>query len=117
VVLNGLPRHVGQAKAIDALVEIRDVICLHCSAEVVVARLASNVGGDRDDRCDDDRERVRKKLEIFEQRTAPLVDHYRQQGVRLIAIDVTSSMTAETAWEKVAEAYRLPSTKRVSLAT
>ncbi len=106
VVLNGLPRHVGQAKAIDALLTIQGVVCLHCSADVVQARLANNVGGDRSNRCDDDLDRVRKKLEIFDQRTAPLVDHYRQQGVRIISIEVTPLMTAETAWQKFEEALR-----------
>ena len=104
VVLNGLPRHAGQARAIDALLDIQSVVCLHCSADVVQARLASNVGGDRGGRCDDGLDRVRKKLEIFDQRTAPLVDHYCQQGVEVVSIEVTPSMTAEEAWQMLAEA-------------
>jgi adenylate kinase family enzyme len=32
VVLNGLPRHVGQAEALDAIVEVQAVVSLRCSA-------------------------------------------------------------------------------------
>jgi adenylate kinase len=97
VVLNGLPRHVGQAEAIDAILDIRAVVCLECSGETVLERLASNIGGDRGDRVDDELAGVRRKLQIFHRRTAPLVDHYRRRGVRIETIQVTPTMTAEEA--------------------
>lgn len=98
VVLNGLPRHQGQAEAVDGLLDVRTVVCLDCSAETVLARLASNVGGDRSLRTDDRLADVRRKLDIYRTRTAPLVDHYRRRGVRIETLEVTSTMTAEDAW-------------------
>ena len=80
VVLNGLPRHVGQARAVDAIVEVTAVVYLQCSAETVLARIRANAGGDRADRVDDDLASVRRKLSIFAERTAPLVEHYRAGG-------------------------------------
>src|SRR3990167_5701221 len=39
VVLNGLPRHVDQSKAVDAIVEIRTVLSLRCTSETVLQRV------------------------------------------------------------------------------
>lgn len=108
VVLNGLPRHVGQAGAMDAILDVRWVVCLNCDSEVVMRRLASNIGGDRGDRVDDDLDRVRKKLDIFRERTTPLMDHYRRRGATIITLGVTSSTTPEDAW---AALNRNPATK------
>ena len=98
VVLNGLPRHAGQARAIDAILDIRLVVCLECSGETVLQRLASNVGGDRAGRPDDNLDQVQQRLEIFRQRTSPLVDHYRRQGVPIKSLPITPTTTAEDAW-------------------
>jgi len=69
IVLNGLPRHAGQAVGLEAIVDVRWVVSLQCTAETVLARIAGNVGGDRRERTDDDPQAVRGKLEIFVQRT------------------------------------------------
>jgi adenylate kinase len=97
VVLNGLPRHAGQADAIDAILNVRRVVYLECSTETIVQRLANNVGGDRGGRADDGLDQVRAKLDIFHRRTAPLVDHYRSKGVRIETITITSSTMADDA--------------------
>ena len=99
VVLNGLPRHVGQAVALADLLDVCTVVCLDCSAETVQARIAANAGGDRTYRSDDQLEAVRRKLEIFAERTAPLVAFYRAQGTRLLQLAVTADMAAERMWE------------------
>jgi len=95
VVLNGLPRHVGQATALDAILDVQTVIYLHCSPETVLARVRSNVGGDRAGRADDDLLALQRKLATFCERTAPLLDHYRRQNARIETIEVTADMTAE----------------------
>ena len=99
IVLNGLPRHAGQADAVDRILDVREVIRLCCTAETVLARIASNVGGDRTGRDDDDAASIRRKLELFEARTAPLIDHYRARGARIATIEVTPAMTAQRMWE------------------
>ena len=53
IVLNGMPRHVGQARAVEPIIRVTAVIELDCSAEVVRKRIASNIGGDRAGRGDD----------------------------------------------------------------
>ena len=53
VVLNGLPRHVEQARDVDAHVRVEAVILLDCTPEVALERIRTNAGGDRGGRADD----------------------------------------------------------------
>lgn len=99
VVLNGLPRHVGQAEAIDSILAIEAVIVLDCTAETVLERIRANVGGDRTGREDDDPGDVSRKLRIFHERTAPLVEHYRSRGRWIETIEVTARLTADQMWQ------------------
>ena len=80
IALNGLPRHVGQARSVDGMLHIEAVIHLQCSAPTVLARIESNIGGDRTRRDDDSLPEIRNKLQLFTHRTAPLLDHYRDPG-------------------------------------
>lgn len=99
--LNGLPRHAGQAAAVGNMLAVEAVICLRCSAETAVRRIRLNSGGDRTGRVDDDLPAVRRKLTSFEERTAPLVQWYRQRGAQILPVEVTAEMTPETMWELV----------------
>jgi adenylate kinase family enzyme len=101
VVLNGLPRHVGQARHVAPLVEVRTVVCLDCPAETVLERIGSNVGRDRTGRADDDLAAVRQKLATYAERTAPLVEHYRQRGVRVVTIPVGAADRPEDTWRRL----------------
>jgi adenylate kinase family enzyme len=98
-ILNGLPRHVGQAEAVERQMCMEAVVYLHCTDEIVRARIGANVGGDRTERQDDDLASVRKKLLLFAQRTSPLVERYRHRGVPIFQIDVTAEMSPEVAWQ------------------
>jgi adenylate kinase family enzyme len=98
VVLNGLPRHVGQAEAVEAIAAVRAVVCLVCSDETVYRRIASNAGGDRTDRIDDGSQAVSAKLKTYHKRTAPLLDHYRQRGITVQDMKVTPTTTTEALW-------------------
>jgi adenylate kinase family enzyme len=91
LVLNGLPRHAGQADAIDRFAHVKVVVALRCSPEVVRERIRLNTGGDRAGRTDDSREAVAAKLELYTERTQPLLDHYAARGARLVAIDVDAN--------------------------
>lgn len=88
VILNGLPRHAGQAAAVAELVNITCVVVLACSSDTVRMRIARNSGGDRSGRVDDAPQDITRKLEIFRERTEPLIAHYRQRGASLISIDI-----------------------------
>jgi adenylate kinase len=98
LVLNGIPRHVGQARALEHLVDVGSVTVLECPSEIVLARLRANAGGDRGGRIDDDLASVRKKLVIFEERTAPLIEYYSARGASLVRIDVSPTMIASEMW-------------------
>jgi len=111
LVLNGLPRHVGQAEAVDAIVDVRAVINLSCPARVVMERIRTNRGGDRVGRTDDDVEAVRAKLRLFARRIAPVVDHYRKRGARIETVEVDEGTRPEDVWKALAERLARPSAK------
>jgi adenylate kinase len=95
LILNGLPRHIGQAKKIDRLVNIIAVVHLACSAGTALRRIRLNAGGDRKGRSDDTPAQVREKMKIFAKQTAPLLDHYGRKGVRILPVNVGFSTTSE----------------------
>ncbi len=88
LLLNGLPRHVGQSEKLDHRLKIMAVVQLECDAPTVRERLRLDSGGDRAQRTDDDEMLVAQKLAIFAERTRPLAEHYRQRGARLITVNV-----------------------------
>ncbi len=98
LVLNGLPRHIGQAKDMEGIVEIKDVIVLECSPEDVCRRIRCNTGSDRTERVDDYIGMVWKKLEIFRRKTSPLIDYYANAGGAVYRIEITSSSTARDVY-------------------
>ena len=106
LVLNGLPRHLGQARAMDNIVDVRTVIGLESSLEVVLARIRTNVGGDRADRTDDDLAAVQRKLGLYDAQSAPLVEHYRRQGATILTVKVGAEMTANQVYEAICAAQR-----------
>ncbi len=112
-ILDGFPRTVGQAEAlarITAQAPLDVVVELMVPNEVVVERISSRrtcdgcatvysvddpaiadgtcpkCGGTPRQRDDDQPDAIRKRLEVYERDTAPLVDHYRGLGL-LEAID------------------------------
>ena len=99
IILNGLPRHVGQARAIDAFLDVRVVVRLECSSETVFERIGANVGGDRTERTDDDLGAVGKRLAIFNRRTSALLEHYRRRGATIEVVKVTAAMMPQQMWE------------------
>jgi adenylate kinase family enzyme len=99
--LNGLPRHPGQAAAVSQLLDVRAVVHLACSAATVVERIRRDTGGDRAARSDDDRDAIRRKLTIYAERTAPLLEFYRSRRVPMITIGVTAEMTPRQMADKL----------------
>jgi len=101
LILNGIPRHLGQAEDVGRLVSISDVLFLHCPPDVVRSRVRRNTGGDRTGRVDDSAAAVAGKLRTFGQRTEPLLRYYEGRGVRVHRIEVTTAMTAEQMADKL----------------
>ena len=101
IVLNGLPRHVDQAIDAERLINVARVLVLDCDASTVASRIAGDSGGDREGRTDDQPEAIRRKLTLFAERTKPLVEHYRRQGVRVTSVPVGVATQAREAAERL----------------
>lgn len=75
----------------DADHPLKAVICLVISKDQALERLhKSKEIGDRGDRDDDDETLLLTRFNEFEQKTIPVINHYRELGL-LIEIDATAS--------------------------
>jgi adenylate kinase family enzyme len=108
IVLNGLPRHIGQAERMNEVVRMMAVISLECTPETILYRIANNSGGDRTGRMDDSLVEVTRKLELFNQRTAPLLDYYRSHHVGIISVEVGPVSTADEMLAKIEKPRDVP---------
>lgn len=95
VVLNGIPRHIGQADALEAVVKAQTVVSLECGPVIAWERIRINAGGDRDERADDTLEEVEQRIELFRKMTAPLLKYYRGLGVPVLPLAVGVKTTAQ----------------------
>jgi adenylate kinase len=103
-ILDGYPRNLAQASALDVLLQklgqpVDRAVQLDVDAELLIARLAGRAQAEG--RADDTPEAVRKRLEVYEQQTAPVIEFYRHQN-KLTAIDGMGSM--EDVFERIVEA-------------
>ncbi len=86
LVMNGLPRHQGQAEALRPWVAINTVVVLEASFEEVLERIHKDVGGDRKGRRDDYIELIYKKWLTYRERTRPLINYYQKIGTPVAKI-------------------------------
>ena len=84
--LDGFPRNVAQANALnDAVVDaIGTVLLLEVDTEELVDRLVKR--SEQEGRVDDNEETIRRRLEVYEAETAPLVEHYGDGVIRLVGV-------------------------------
>ncbi|MBA3030518.1 MAG: AAA family ATPase [Desulfobacteraceae bacterium] len=101
VILNGLPRHIGQADDADRMVNIQTVVVLECTPETVLKRIRLNSGGDRSERKDDSLAEIQNKLKIYDTRTRPLVQYFATRQVPVKPIRVEVHTTALEVLEKL----------------
>ena len=137
-ILDGFPRTVTQARALDDLLErsgrgIDQVIDLTVPDDVLLARLSGRwlcqdchssyhmvysppqtqgvcdrCGGKLYQRPDDTLETARRRLEIYEDSTRPVLDYYRNKG---ILVDVPGDRTVGEVTEALREAIVTPRKK------
>jgi adenylate kinase len=93
-VLDGFPRTMAQADALDAMLreigrELSIVFELQLSDEESVARLLRRA--QLEGRADDTPDAVRRRLELYHQETEPVVEHYRATG-NLVGIHADRSI-------------------------
>lgn len=100
LILNGLPRHIDQAKDMTGIAKMDSLIVLECTADYVFRRIQENTGRDRTGRTDNGIEMIKKKLKIFKERTSPLIDYYSNAGSNIFRIKVTASSTTEQLYSE-----------------
>ncbi|NIW24164.1 MAG: adenylate kinase [Gammaproteobacteria bacterium] len=119
-ILDGFPRNLEQAQALDALLadlgqKVDAAVLLSVDFEILMKRLTgrrtcsrtgkllniyfsskeeidavTEAGGELLQRDDDNEETIRHRLEVYEERTAPLIDYYRNAGL-LTVVDAQGS--------------------------
>lgn len=92
-VLDGFPRSLGQAIEARRIADqhesaLEHVVRLQVPAEDLIARLLNRA--QLEGRPDDTREVIERRLAVFDDATAPLLDYYGDRGL-LIDIDATRS--------------------------
>jgi adenylate kinase family enzyme len=102
LVLNGLPRHAGQARLLEGVVDVRTIVVLEAPAEVVLARIRSDAAGDRAGRVDDGPEAIERKLAVYAERARPLVGHYAAKGIPIVRIPVDAADDGRSLLRKLA---------------
>jgi len=88
-ILDGYPRNLAQADALDKLLArigqpMDFAVQLEVPAELLVERIAGRAKAEG--RADDNPESVRKRLQVYESQTAPVIGFYRQHG-QLTVVD------------------------------
>jgi adenylate kinase len=97
--LDGFPRNAAQSWMLDEFLASRGehldvVIELHIDESHLLERLAHRA--EQEGRSDDTEEAIRRRLDIYYESTAPLVDFYRQKGL-LRTVDGVGSVDDVTA--------------------
>ncbi|MEP7079009.1 MAG: nucleoside monophosphate kinase, partial [Chthoniobacterales bacterium] len=87
LVLDGIPRNVGQAKIMDKLIDVKKVFHLSCpDRDTLFMRLKKRAL--KDNRLDDANEEViRRRLDTYETESKPVLTYYGD--VRITCVDAT----------------------------
>ena len=121
--LDGFPRTIAQAEALDKIATIDLVInidvdhsllldrlcgrrvCKDCGESYHISRLdgktdCAKCGGELYQRKDDNPETVQSRLTVYNAQTAPLIEYYTKKG---ILFNVVGNTTPEDVFEKVSK--------------
>lgn len=121
--LDGFPRTIAQAEALDKIAKIDLVInmdvdhsllldrlcgrrvCKNCGESYHLSRLGGRTdcercGGELYQRKDDNPETVQNRLDVYNAQTTPLIEYYTKKGV---LFNVESNSTPEDVFQKVSE--------------
>lgn len=119
--LDGFPRNIAQAKALDECVAPDKVIELAIPIKKLMHRLTGRrscascknsfhidflgdrkdcptCGGDLFIRADDNEESVRERLDVYKKQTAPLIDYYGKQGKLIV---VNADLPIEKVFDEI----------------
>ena len=95
-ILDGYPRNLAQADALDGLLSrlkqpFDYAVQLDVPMELLVERIAGRAKAEG--RADDSPESVRTRLKIYDDQTAPVIEYYRQHG-QLTVVDGVGDLDA-----------------------
>ncbi|MGQ9477491.1 MAG: adenylate kinase [Candidatus Bipolaricaulia bacterium] len=127
-ILDGFPRTLNQAEALERMVRLDRVLNIHLSEEEVVRRLSArrvckscgrnynlisnppkvegrcdSCGGELFQRDDDKPEVIRRRYRVYQEETAPLKDFYRERG---LLVEVEGDRPIEELFQEVLEVLR-----------
>jgi len=93
-ILDGFPRTLVQAEALDAMLDelgtpLERCVALTVDAEPVVQRLLKRA--EIEGRADDNEETIRERMRVYDEKTAPLLAYYRERGL-LVEVDGMGSV-------------------------
>ena len=103
-ILDGYPRNLAQAAALDELLtRIGQPMDYAVQLEVPTSLLVDRIAGraKAEGRADDNPESVRKRLQVYDEQTAPVIEFYRAHG-QLTVVDGVGSL--DEVFERILEA-------------
>jgi adenylate kinase len=103
-VLDGFPRTVPQAEALDDMLEeierpLDIILLLELDDEVARERLLKRAK--LEGRADDTPEGIERRLSIYHEQTEPVVDHYLASGK---LVKVHADRTIDEVWDEISDA-------------
>ena len=105
-ILDGYPRNLAQAASLDELLaslgqKFDAAVQLAVDNEQIIERLAGRAKAEG--RADDTPESVRHRLNVYDEKTAPVIDYYRQHG-QLTVVDGVGSL--DDVFARIVEAIQ-----------
>ncbi len=100
-ILDGFPRNVAQAEALDGMLRARGtkldaVVELGVEDTVLLARIEGRASeADGEARADDNADALKKRLAVYHEQTAPLIGYYKNVGI-LTTVDGMKDMDEVT---------------------
>lgn len=100
-ILDGFPRTVPQAEALDDMLahmkrDLNHVIVLNVDHDILIDRIIKRNEDNGGARADDTPETLKKRLDVYNQQTAPILPYYEAKGL-LRNIDGMAAIDAVTA--------------------
>ncbi len=110
VLLDGFPRTLEQARALDEMLgqeghRVDFVVALEVPENALVDRILHRAAVEG--RADDTREAIAERMHEYHKLTEAVLDHYRRRGVRVVAVDGTGDV--DTVFERIRRAVGISS--------
>ena len=127
-VLDGYPRNLEQAEELEGMTDLDVILSLSVSLDELVDRLTGRrvcsacganyhvefdqpaeegvcdeCGGELIQREDDNEESVRNRLDVFDENTAPVIEHYRDHAG---FVEIDGEQAPDAVWQDISRAIK-----------